>query len=207
MANSRGYSQVSRKKSLESHIGEWRFQKEHDTSVKAATWFAEELSSSNLLMVRATEVSLAVEQQDLTDHEDWEMVSRHSSWGDVGLGGSLEASMDSGRSTLMEARGWEVNGKTKKIARMASESQPVNIRFQVHYITGTDRQFIAITGDHENLGRWNTYIPLHYHQDGFWSHSVFLPADTVVEWKLVLVENGGVTHWEECSNRLLETGH
>ncbi|XP_015354756.1 starch-binding domain-containing protein 1 [Marmota marmota marmota] len=208
IANSSGYSQVSRNKSLESHRGEQKFQKEHDTPTKAATSSAEKLPSSNLLMDRATEVSLAqLNSQDLTDHEDWEMVSRHSSWGDVGLGGSLEASMDSGRSTRVEARGWEVNGKAKKVATIASESRQVNITFQVHYITGTDSQFIAITGDHENLGRWNTYIPLHYHQDGFWSHSVFLPADTVVEWKFVLVENGGVTRWEECSNRLLETGH
>ncbi|XP_047422980.1 starch-binding domain-containing protein 1 isoform X1 [Sciurus carolinensis] len=208
IGNSRGYSQVSRNESLESHTGEQRFQKEHDTPTKAATCFAQKMPSSNLLMNRATEVSLArLNSQDLTDHEDWEMVSRHSSWGDVGLGGSLEASMDCGKSTLVEARGWEMNGKTKKFAAMASESRQVNIRFQVHYITSTDRQFIAITGDHENLGRWKTYIPLHYHKDGFWSHSVFLPADTVVEWKFVLVENGGVTRWEECSNRLLETGH
>ncbi|XP_047422981.1 starch-binding domain-containing protein 1 isoform X2 [Sciurus carolinensis] len=56
IGNSRGYSQVSRNESLESHTGEQRFQKEHDTPTKAATCFAQKMPSSNLLMNRATEV-------------------------------------------------------------------------------------------------------------------------------------------------------
>uniref|UniRef100_A0A2K5CT38 Starch-binding domain-containing protein 1 n=1 Tax=Aotus nancymaae TaxID=37293 RepID=A0A2K5CT38_AOTNA len=211
--NSRSHSEVSRNESPESPMREWGFQKGRETSAKAATCFAEKLPSSNLLTNRAKEeMSLShLNSQDRVDPEEWEMVSRHSSWGDVG---SLEApvlspnqGMDNGRSTLVEARGWQVHGKTEKVAVMPAGSQQVSVRFQVHYITSTDVQFIAITGDHECLGRWNTYIPLYYSKDGFWSHSIFLPADTVVEWKFVLVENGGVTRWEECSNRFLETGH
>ncbi|OBS69006.1 hypothetical protein A6R68_02439 [Neotoma lepida] len=106
--------------------------------------------------------------------------------------------MDDGRGTLAGGGGCQADGK---------KPQQVSIQFQVHYTTSTDVQFIAVTGDHENLGGWTTYIPLHYCKDGLWSHSVFLPADTVVEWKFVLVENREVTRWEECSNRLLQTGH
>nr|BAG51020.1 unnamed protein product [Homo sapiens]BAG52246.1 unnamed protein product [Homo sapiens]BAG52516.1 unnamed protein product [Homo sapiens]BAH14410.1 unnamed protein product [Homo sapiens] len=197
-------------------MGEWGFQKGQEISAKAATCFAEKLPSSNLLKNRAKEeMSLSdLNSQDRVDHEEWEMVPRHSSWGDVGVGGSLKApvlnlnqGMDNGRSTLVEARGQQVHGKMERVAVMPAGSQQVSVRFQVHYVTSTDVQFIAVTGDHECLGRWNTYIPLHYNKDGFWSHSIFLPADTVVEWKFVLVENGGVTRWEECSNRFLETGH
>ncbi|XP_076999231.1 starch-binding domain-containing protein 1 [Tamandua tetradactyla] len=201
------YSEVSRNESL---------QKGQETSAKAATHFAGKSPSSSLLTDRAKEeVSLAqLDSQDLGGHEDWEVVSRHSSWGDVGLSGSLEApvlgpkqGMDYGRSTFTEARGQEVNMKTKKAVSASSESEQVNIRFQVHYVTNTDVQVVAVTGDHENLGRWNTYIPLQNSKEGFWSHSVSLPADTVVEWKFVVIENGEVTRWEECSNRFLETGH
>ncbi|XP_004681492.1 PREDICTED: starch-binding domain-containing protein 1 [Condylura cristata] len=213
--NSRCHSEVSRSRSLESSQREWGFQKGQETPGKATPTFAEKLPSSNLFMDRVEEVSLArMDSQDLTDPEDWEMVSRHSSWGDVGLDGSLEFSMlssnqglDCGRSSLVEARGQEVGMKTKRVVRMSSQSQHVSISFQIHYLTSTGVQFIAVTGDHENLGRWNTFVPLQCSKDGLWSHSVSLPADTVVEWKFVVVENGEVTRWEECSNRLLETGH
>ncbi|CAO2639319.1 Starch-binding domain-containing protein 1 [Lemmus lemmus] len=110
--------------------------------------------------------------------------------------------MDDGRSTLVGGRGWDADGKAVSL-----DHPQVRIQFQVHYTTSTDVQFVAVTGDHENLGGWTTYIPLHYCKDGLWSHSVFLPADTVVEWKFVLVENREVTRWEECSNRFLQTGH
>uniref|UniRef100_A0A8C8ZLJ2 Starch-binding domain-containing protein 1 n=1 Tax=Prolemur simus TaxID=1328070 RepID=A0A8C8ZLJ2_PROSS len=213
--NSRRYSESSRNESLQSPTEEWGFRKGRETSANAAKCLADKLPSSNLLTDRDKEVSLAqLDSQDLANHEDWEKVSRHSSWGDIGSGGSLEASvlslsqeMDYGRGTVVEARGREAHGKTERVAAMSSETQQVSVRFQVHYITSTDRQFMAVIGDHESLGRWNTYIPLHYNKNGFWSHSVFLPADTVVEWKFVLVENGKVTRWEECSNRFLETGH
>ncbi|XP_054447788.1 starch-binding domain-containing protein 1 [Pteronotus mesoamericanus] len=217
-ASAPGYSggcfEASRNKNRESCTGERGFQKGQETPAKAAPCLAEKLPPSNLLMDIGKEVSLArLDSQDSADQEDWEMVSRHSSWGDIGLGGSLEASMvsphqgmDNGKNTRVEARGHEVNAKTKREGAMTSESQQVSVRFQVHYITSTGVQFIAVTGDHEKLGRWDTYIPLQHGKDGFWSRSVSLPADTVVEWKFVVVENGGVIRWEECSNRFLETG-
>lgn len=211
--NSKSYSEVSRNESCESHI---RFHKRQDTPAKAAPYFVGKLPSSNLLIDRVKEeVSRAqLDSQDMADQEDWEMVSRHSSWGDIGLSGSPESptlnpnqGLDYGRSTLVEARSQEVDVKTKSVVAMSSESQQVSVRFQVHYITSTGVQFIAVTGDHERLGRWKSYIPLQYSKDGFWSRSVYLPADIMVEWKFVVVENGKVTRWEECSNRLLETGY
>lgn len=202
--HSRANSEALRNQSPGSHVRERRLPKGQETAVKAAGSVAEKLPSSSLLMDGAKAV-----RQDPAGHEDWEVVSRHSSWGSVGLGGSLEASrlslnqgMDDSTSSLMGGRSWEGDGKVVSL-----EPQQVSIQFQVHYTTSTDVQFIAVTGDHESLGGWNTYIPLHYCKDGLWSHSVFLPADTVVEWKFVLVENKKVTRWEECSNRHLETGH
>lgn len=208
--HSRANSEASRNQSPESHVGEWRLPKGQETAVKVAGSVAEKLSSSSLPVDRAKTASLAqLVSQDPVGHEDWEVVSRHSSWGSVGLGGSLEASrlslnqgMDASTNNLVGGRGWEVDGKMVSL-----EPQQVSIRFQVHYTTSTDVQFIAVTGDHESLGGWNTYIPLYYCKDGLWSHSVFLPADTVVEWKFVLVENKKITRWEECSNRFLQTGH
>uniref|UniRef100_A0A286X9A0 Starch-binding domain-containing protein 1 n=1 Tax=Cavia porcellus TaxID=10141 RepID=A0A286X9A0_CAVPO len=193
-------NEASENESLESHVGEKKFQKGQETPAKAATCFADKLPFNSPPVDR-------LDTQDPAGQEDWEMVSRHSSWGDVGLGGNLEVSgvnlspeMHDNRSSLVAARDWEVDGKRKS-------SKQVSVRFQVHYLTSTDVQFIAVTGDHERLGRWDTYIPLLHHKDGLWSHSVLLPADTVVEWKFVLVENGGVARWEECSNRRLVTGH
>ncbi|KAL6048003.1 hypothetical protein STEG23_036124 [Scotinomys teguina] len=198
--HSRANPEVSRNQSPEVHGRERRPCKGQETACSVV----EKLPSSVLLRDRAKAASLAQPvSQDPAGHEDWEVVSRHSSWGDVGLGGSLEGlsqGMDDGRGTPVGGRGWEADGKAESL-----EPQ-VSIQFQVHYTTSTDVQFIAVTGDHENLGGWTTYIPLHYCKDGLWSHSVFLPADTVVEWKFVLVENREVTRWEECSNRLLQTG-
>ncbi|XP_007519882.1 starch-binding domain-containing protein 1 [Erinaceus europaeus] len=207
-SNSRDYPNVSGNESHESSI-EWGLQKGHKTPVKAATCFAKKLPSSNMLLDRGEEECPA----QWADSDDWEIVSRHSSWGDIGLGDSPEAfmlnphqGMNSGRSTLEEARGHEVDVEANRAIAMSS-AQQVNVTFQVHYITSPGVQFIAITGDHESLGRWNTYIPLQYGKDGLWSHSVSLPAGAVVQWKFVVVENGGITRWEECSNRFLDTGH
>uniref|UniRef100_A0A8C3X480 Starch-binding domain-containing protein 1 n=1 Tax=Catagonus wagneri TaxID=51154 RepID=A0A8C3X480_9CETA len=209
------YSDLSRNESLGFPVGAQGFQKGQETPAKAAPCLAEKSPPSDLLLDRGKEVSLAqLDSQARADQEDWEMVSRHSSWGDVGLGGSLQAAglsshqgKDYGRSTLVEARGQAVDVKPKRLAAVSSESRQVRVRFQVHYITGAGVQFIAVTGDHESLGRWQAYIPLQRSKDGLWSRLVSLPADTVVEWKFVVVENGEVTRWEECSNRFLETGH
>ncbi|XP_003477703.1 starch-binding domain-containing protein 1 [Cavia porcellus] len=208
-------NEASENESLESHVGEKKFQKGQETPAKAATCFADKLPFNSPPVDRAKKGNQTqLDTQDPAGQEDWEMVSRHSSWGDVGLGGNLEVSgvnlspeMHDNRSSLVAARDWEVDGKRKSAAQVSSESKQVSVRFQVHYLTSTDVQFIAVTGDHERLGRWDTYIPLLHHKDGLWSHSVLLPADTVVEWKFVLVENGGVARWEECSNRRLVTGH
>lgn len=199
-ANSRSSSEASRSESLESPRGEWGLQKGREALARAG----EELPSSRPRVDRAQEVGLA--QPDSQGAAGHEVVSRHSSWGDAGLGGSLKQGTDGARNFLVQARGREVDGKPGWAAAKSAESRQVSVRFQVHYVTGTDVEFIAVTGDHERLGSWNTYIPLHRNKDGFWSHSVCLPADTVVQWKFVLVENGGVTRWEECSNRVLETG-
>ncbi|KAM6220932.1 starch-binding domain-containing protein 1 [Rhynchocyon petersi] len=208
-----GYADALKNESFDP-VGEWGFEKGQETPTNAAT-FAAKLPSSNLLKDRTKEVSLPqLHGSGLADQEDWEMVSRHSSWGDVGLGGSLEALVlspnqdtDYGKNVLVEARGQELDKQTKKTRAVFPESHQVSVRFQIHYITSTHEQFIAITGDHECLGRWNTYIPLQRGRDGLWSHSVSLPANIVVQWKFVVVENGGVIRWEECSNRCLETGH
>ncbi|XP_053317637.1 starch-binding domain-containing protein 1 isoform X2 [Spea bombifrons] len=98
------------------------------------------------------------------------------------------------------------NTKVKKIAAVQPMPQNVNVCFKVHYITSISQQ-IAVTGDHEELGCWKVYIPLTSDKDGFWTHSVLLPIDSSVEWKFVVVENGKIKRWEECSNRRLKTGH
>lgn len=212
-SNSRTFLDVSRNENLDSPLGEWGFLKGQDTSDKAAPCFVEKLP--NVLMDKAeTAASLArLDSQELTDHEDWEVVSRHSSWGEIGLGSSLEAfvlsppeGMEYGRDILVEVKSQAEEVKTEKAVALSSESQSVRIRFQTHYIPSTDVQAIAVTGDHECLGKWNTYFPLQYRQEGLWSHSMLLPAETGVEWKFVVVEHGQITRWEECSNRFLETG-
>lgn len=212
-SNSRTFLDVSRNGNLDSPLGEWGFLKGQDTSDKAAPCFVEKLP--NVLMDKAeTAASLArLDSQELTDHEDWEVVSRHSSWGEIGLGSSLEAfvlsppeGMEYGRDILVEVKSQVEEVKTEKAVALSSESQSVRIRFQTHYIPSTDVQAIAVTGDHECLGKWNTYFPLQYRQEGLWSHSMLLPAETGVEWKFVVVEHGQITRWEECSNRFLETG-
>ncbi|XP_053559380.1 starch-binding domain-containing protein 1 [Bombina bombina] len=97
--------------------------------------------------------------------------------------------------------------KIKRIAAVHPMPQKVKVDFKVHYYTQSDSQVIAVIGDHEQLGGWEVYVPLTYEKDGFWSHSVALPADTSVEWKFVMVENGKIKRWEECSNRNLQTEH
>ncbi|XP_073493204.1 starch-binding domain-containing protein 1 [Phyllobates terribilis] len=97
--------------------------------------------------------------------------------------------------------------KTKKVATIQPMPQNVNFGFKVHYITHSDSQIIAVTGDHERLGKWETYIPLTSVNGGFWSRSITLPSDTNVAWKFIMVENGKIKRWEECNNRLLKITH
>nr|XP_033770274.1 starch-binding domain-containing protein 1 [Geotrypetes seraphini] len=106
-----------------------------------------------------------------------------------------------------EVKSSEGDVKIKQVAAVSPMPQNVYVTFKVHYITDSDVQLIAVTGDHKNLGVWETYIPLKCDKDGFWSDSISLPADTRVVWKFVMVENGKIKRWEECSNRSLETGN
>ncbi|XP_016062992.1 PREDICTED: starch-binding domain-containing protein 1 [Miniopterus natalensis] len=207
---SRGHAEPSGNDSHEPRTGEWGCQAGRGTPAEAAPRFAEKLPLDR----GEEEVSLAqLDRQDSTDQEGWEVVSRHSSWGEVGLGGSLEApplspsqGTNCGRNTVAEARGQELDVKTEGAVAVAAEPQQVRVRFQVHYITRTGAQLLAVTGDHERLGRWAAHVPLRRSRQGLWARSVSLPAGALVQWKFVVVENGRVTRWEECSNRLLATG-
>ncbi|XP_009884794.1 PREDICTED: starch-binding domain-containing protein 1 [Charadrius vociferus] len=138
------------------------------------------------------------------DHEEWEVVSEHLAWGEVGKKGSVEDP---------DSKEWEQGDcpdgdlKAKRVAAVPPMFQNIHVTFRVHYITHSDAQLIGVTGDHECLGQWHSYIPLKYDKDGFWSESVSLPVDTKVEWKFILVENEKVRRWEECGNRTLVTEH
>ncbi|XP_054028629.1 starch-binding domain-containing protein 1 [Dryobates pubescens] len=138
------------------------------------------------------------------DHEEWEVVSEHLAWGEAGKNGSLEDS---------DSKEWEQGDcpdgdlKAKRVAAVPPMFQNIHVTFRVHYFTHSDAQLLGVTGDHECLGQWHSYVPLKYDKDGFWSESISLPADTRMEWKFILVEDGKVRRWEECSNRTLVTEH
>ncbi|XP_035181536.1 starch-binding domain-containing protein 1 [Oxyura jamaicensis] len=138
------------------------------------------------------------------DEEEWEVVSEHLDWGEAGKNGSVEDA---------DSKEWEQGDcpdgdlKAKRVAAVPPMFQNIHVTFRVHYITHSDTQLIGVTGDHECLGQWHSYVPLKYDKDGFWSECVSLPVDTKVEWKFILVENGKVTRWEECGNRTLVTEH
>ncbi|NXV82438.1 STBD1 protein, partial [Atlantisia rogersi] len=139
------------------------------------------------------------------DYEEWEVLSEHLAWGEAGKNGTVEDCSDS--------KEWEQGDcpdgdlKAERIAAVPPMFQNINVTFRVHYITHSDAQLIGVTGDHECLGQWHSYVPLRYDKDGFWSESIILPVDTKIEWKFILVENGKVRRWEECSNRTLVTEH
>ncbi|XP_074848131.1 starch-binding domain-containing protein 1 [Carettochelys insculpta] len=150
------------------------------------------------------------EYQDLAGHDEWEVVPEHSPWGDAGKNSSADdsdASVDHGNKGLEQVDSLELDSKAKRVAAVPPMPQNIHVNFRVHYITHTDAQLIAVTGDHECLGEWHNYVPLQCDKDGFWSDTVILPADTRIEWKFILVENGKVTRWEECNNRILMTEH
>ncbi|NWZ72467.1 STBD1 protein, partial [Acrocephalus arundinaceus] len=143
------------------------------------------------------------QRRDL-DHEEWEVVSEHLVEGEGGKDSSMEDS---------ESKEWEQGDccdgdwKAKRVAAVTPMFQNIHVAFRVHYVTHSEAQLIGVTGDHECLGQWHSYVPLKCDKDGFWSESISLPADTRVEWKFILVENGKVRRWEECSNRTLVTEH
>ncbi|KAJ7327219.1 hypothetical protein JRQ81_016978 [Phrynocephalus forsythii] len=135
-------------------------------------------------------------QHSSVDHEEWEVVPEHSAWG--GDGARKSSTEDASCKDLDQAR---------RVAAVSPMPQTVHVLFRVHYITHSEAQLIAITGDHECLGQWQHYVPLRCDKYGFWSDSVVLPVDTRVEWKFIVVENGKVRRWEECDNRVLTTDH
>ncbi|KAF1597747.1 UNVERIFIED_CONTAM: Starch-binding domain-containing protein 1, partial [Eudyptes pachyrhynchus] len=141
------------------------------------------------------------ESRDL-DHEEWEVVSEHLAWGEAGKNGSVE---DSDSKEWQQGDCPDGDLKAKRVAAVPPMFQNIHVTFRVHYITHSDAQLIGVTGDHECLGQWHSYVPLKYDKDGFWSESIILPVDTKVEWKFILVENGKVRRWEECGNRTLVT--
>ncbi|XP_041315557.1 starch-binding domain-containing protein 1 [Pyrgilauda ruficollis] len=140
------------------------------------------------------------ERRDL-DHEEWEVVSELLV---EGKDGSMEDS---------DSKEWEAgdccdgDSKAKRVAAVPPMFQNIHVAFRVHYITHSEAQLVGVTGDHECLGQWHSYVPLRRDKDGFWSKTISLPVDTRVEWKFILVENGKVRRWEECGNRTLVTEH
>ncbi|XP_055754304.1 uncharacterized protein stbd1 [Salvelinus fontinalis] len=97
--------------------------------------------------------------------------------------------------------------ENKMAAVLPNEPHAVQVRFCIHYNTLSPRQELAVTGNQPVLGSWKGFVPLERGQDGFWASWVALPAEKLVEWKFVLVENGEIQRWEESENRHLETGH
>ncbi|XP_040915415.1 dentin sialophosphoprotein [Toxotes jaculatrix] len=94
----------------------------------------------------------------------------------------------------------------KKVAAVQPMSQNVNVTFRIHYLTHSPYQTVAVTGNQQELGNWKEFIPLERTKDGHWATVVSLPAESHVEWKFVVVDKGEVCRWEECGNRLLDTG-
>lgn len=95
----------------------------------------------------------------------------------------------------------------KRVVAVQPMPQNVSVTFRVHYFTQSPYQTVAITGDQSELGNWTEFIPLERAKDGHWTTVVSLPAESHVEWKFVLLDKGEVCRWEECGNRLLDTGY
>uniref|UniRef100_A0A8B9RKC1 Starch-binding domain-containing protein 1 n=1 Tax=Astyanax mexicanus TaxID=7994 RepID=A0A8B9RKC1_ASTMX len=103
--------------------------------------------------------------------------------------------------------GEEEDFQNKKIAAVSPMPQMVQVRFRVHYITHSPSQLLAVTGNQQELGNWESFVTLQRAEDWFWANTVTLPTENQVEWKFVLVEDGKIRRWEECENRhLLVTG-
>ncbi|XP_061573321.1 uncharacterized protein stbd1 [Cololabis saira] len=96
---------------------------------------------------------------------------------------------------------------SRKILAVQPMPQNVNVTFCTHYLTQSPYQKVAVTGNQQELGHWKGFVPLQSAKDGHWAAVVRLPAENHVEWKFVVVDKGEVCRWEECGNRLLDTGH
>lgn len=91
----------------------------------------------------------------------------------------------------------------KRVATVPPMLQTVHVTFSVHYITDAPNQLLAVTGNQQELGDWQGFVPLQRSKNGFWANTVTLPVESQVEWKFVLVEDDKICRWEECSNRHL----
>ncbi|XP_028273996.1 uncharacterized protein stbd1 [Parambassis ranga] len=101
----------------------------------------------------------------------------------------------------------EITENNKKVVAVQPMPQNVNVTFRIHYLPHSPFQTVAITGDHKELGNWKGFVPLERAKDGHWATVVSLPTDSHVEWKFVVLDKGEVCRWEECGNRLLDTGY
>lgn len=95
----------------------------------------------------------------------------------------------------------------KKVVAVQPMPQSVSVTFRIHYLTHSPYQKVAITGNQQELGNWKEFIPLERAKNGLWAAVVSLPAESLVEWKFVVLDKGEVCRWEECGNRLLDTGY
>lgn len=111
-----------------------------------------------------------------------------------------------GEQTSTGSRLDESLDTSRKVVAVQPMPQNVSVVFQIHYHTQSPYQKVAVTGNQQELGNWKEFIPLERGEDGRWSSVVSLPADCHVEWKFVVVDKGAVCRWEECGNRLLDTG-
>ncbi|RMC13608.1 hypothetical protein DUI87_08684 [Hirundo rustica rustica] len=92
------------------------------------------------------------ERRDL-DHEEWEVVSEHLV---EGKDGSME---DSDSKEWEQGDCCDGDSKAKRVAAVPPMFQNIHVAFRVHYITHSDAQVIGVTGDHECLGQWHSYVP------------------------------------------------
>lgn len=122
--------------------------------------------------------------------EEWEILEQPNTW-------EMETKVSC-----------EADQAAKKIAAVSPlPLKTIEVKFEVHYVTQLESQILAVTGNHEHLGQWETFVPLKPGKDGLWSGSILLPVNSKIEWKFVVVEDGKVRRWEECLNRCLETSH
>nr|XP_048702861.1 starch-binding domain-containing protein 1 [Caretta caretta] len=205
------YHEYLSNETLGSPTAESELLKGQESEAQCGDTLAEASPSSDVHENKTEEQSgQTLEYQDLVDHEEWEVVPEHSAWGDASKNSSADdsdANLGQGNKELEQVDFLEADSKAKRVAAVPPMPQNIHVNFRVHYITHTDAQLIAVTGDHECLGQWHNYVPLKCDKDGFWSDAVLLPADSKIEWKFILVENGKVTRWEECNNRILMTEH
>ncbi|XP_067413170.1 starch-binding domain-containing protein 1 [Emydura macquarii macquarii] len=204
------YSEFLRSETIGSSTAESELLKVQEGEAQCMDSLAEASPSSGVHEDKNELPDQILECQDLVDHEDWEVVPEHSAWGDASKNSSADdsdASVGQGNKELEQVDFLEADSKAKRVAAVPPMPQNIHVNFRVHYLTHTDAQLIAVTGDHECLGQWHNYVPLKCDKEGFWSDTIILPADTKIEWKFILVENRKVTRWEECNNRTLITEH